>query len=80
MRQDNTTTPPSILPSSLRLSAMLARMLITHSGGKDNRRVKTNESSLTIIALPAVEPLLVSSRRGCCSSQMFVVFLRFDRG
>lgn len=61
---------PSIRPSSLRLSAMLARMLITHSGRKDNRRVKTNEWSLTIIAPPASR---LSSPSGCFCSQMFVV-------
>lgn len=66
---------PSILPSSLRLSAMLAGMLITHSGRKDNRRVKTNESSLTIMVLPSSR---FSSRSGCFSSQMFVVSSRWD--
>lgn len=61
---------PSIRPSSRRLSAMLACMLITHSGRKDNRRVKTNEWSLTIIAPPASR---LSPPSGCFCSQMFVV-------
>lgn len=57
---------PSICPP-----CMLACMLITHSGREDNRRVKTIESSLTIIALSLSR---FSSWCGCLSSQMFVVW------
>lgn len=69
-RQHEGALPPSFpfIPSVC--PPPLARMLITRSGRKDNRRAKTNEPSLTIIAPPSTR---FSSRSGCFSSQMFVV-------
>lgn len=64
---------PSILPSSIHLSAILAHMLITHSASKDNRRIKTNELSLTIITPPSTH---FSSQSACFSTQMFIVSSR----
>lgn len=50
-------------------------MLITHSTSKDNRRIKTNELSLTIITPPSTH---FSSQSACFSSQMFIVSSRWD--